>query len=275
MSTSHHNAAVRDVDDIDFAAAVLEESYNRPVVVDFWAPWCGPCRSLGPTLERLAGNANGSWTLAKVNVDNNQQLAQKFRVQGIPAVKAFVDGKQVAEFTGAIPESQITAWLAGFVAAPVDTHLEQLLHLAQTDVHAALQGFAALIAAQPHNDAARLAYARLLIRRTDPAALPVLQGIDAQSPRHEQAQGYIQLAHALQELHPADDVVAARYQAALQAFVADDVDTALAEMLKLVQSARAWNSDAARKTFLAMLQALGNAHPAVPDARRALAAALF
>lgn len=266
-------APIRDVDDIDFATAVLDASYDHPVVVDFWAPWCGPCRSLGPTLERLAVAANGAWTLAKVNVDNNQRLSQSFRVQGIPAVKAFVDGKPVAEFTGALPESQVTAWLAGFVKPKNDPHLDALLANAAANPHAAEQGLAALISAQPGNDVARFAYARLLMRRNDGAATTILDGVSG--PLAEQARGLKEIAAALQEAHAADDPVAQRFQSALQAFLADDIDGALHGMLLLVQTARGWNNDAARKTYLAMLQALGNSHAVVPQARRDLAAALF
>jgi putative thioredoxin len=273
MTTNHAHTPVRDVDDIDFAAAVIEASYDHPVVVDFWAPWCGPCRSLGPTLERLAGAAAGSWSLAKVNVDNNQQLSQRYRVQGIPAVKAFVDGKQVAEFTGAIPESQITAWLAGFVKPRRDDHTDALIAKAAVDPQGAEQGLAALIAQQPQNDVARFAYARVLMRRNDGAAAAVLQGVTGALA--DQARGLQTIAAALQEVHPADDPHAVRFRAALQAFLDDDVETALDGLLALVIGARSWNQDAARTTYLALLQALGPTHPLVGPARQRLASALF
>lgn len=111
-------ALVVDASDLDFDERVIDRSRTVPVVVDFWAPWCGPCRSLGPVLEGLAGEAGGRWELVKVNVDDSPGLAVRYGIQGIPAVKAFREGKEVAQFVGAQPRPQVEHWLNGFLPDP-------------------------------------------------------------------------------------------------------------------------------------------------------------
>ena len=106
---------------VDFQADVIEESWTRPVLVDFWAAWCGPCRILGPTLEKLAQEAGQPWTLVKVNTDLQPELAMKFNIQGIPAVKLFINGELISEFVGALPEDQVRGWL--------DEHLPNSMRL--------------------------------------------------------------------------------------------------------------------------------------------------
>ncbi len=273
MTAHDSRGYIQDVDDIDFASAVIDASFDRPIVVDFWAPWCAPCRTLGPILERLAATGRGAWSLAKVNVDQNQALSQRFNVQGIPAVKAFVNGSVVAEFNGAIPESQISPWLAGFVMTQPDETTVELDALAETDIDAALRSYAAVLSAQPTNDTARLGYARLLIVRNDSEAIPVLRQVTG--PLKDQAIGWIHLAACAQEVYSANDDVAPIYVNALQAFFTNEHTRALSEMLALVIRARTWNDDAARKAYLAMLQALGTTHPIVALARNELAIALF
>ena len=147
-----------DVSTAQFEAEVIERSKLGPVVVDFWAPWCGPCRTLGPVLERLeaegrkADGTGATWTLVKVNTDENQALGQRFQIQGIPAVKAFVDGKVVADFVGAQPEAKVREWLNGFLPDPAALAAAAARKAAAAGDAAAAAGlYASALAHDPQN----------------------------------------------------------------------------------------------------------------------------
>ncbi len=150
---------IHDVAEVDFQHQVLERSAEVPVVVDFWAEWCGPCRTLGPALEQAVSSRGGKVDLAKVDVDANQQLASAFRVQGIPAVKAFRDGEVVAEFTGAVPPAQIEAFLDRILPSEA----EELGKAAGAEGDEA--GLREALAMEPGNKPIVLALARLLLAR--------------------------------------------------------------------------------------------------------------
>jgi putative thioredoxin len=280
------SANVIDVDERDFSSAVLERSRDTPVVVDFWAPWCGPCRVLGPTLERLANSADGAWVLAKVNVDHNQRLAGQFGVQGIPAVKAFRDGRVVSEFTGALPERDVRAWLKQLVPSEIEQLVAQAQVLEKSDPAAAAALYRRVVQADPDHADGLLGLGRVLTLQSDPEAESVLRRIKAGTPQHVAAQSLIDLAGFLagapDDLAAARDHLAhdphsslARWQLAGALARAGQWEDALRHLLALVQRDRGFGDDGARRAMLAIFALLGERDPVAAQYRRQLASALF
>ena len=281
------SAAVIEVDERSFQAQVLERSRSVPVVVDFWAPWCGPCRVLGPTLEKLAKESNGAWVLAKINVDNNQRLAQMFRVQGIPAVKAFRDGKLADQFEGALPESQVRAWLKRLLPAEANDPLAAARELEERAPDEAAARYRLALGQNPDDHDALLGLGRLLVQQGEAEGAEALKQVPANSPHYAAAQGWLALAEFFGEARtskpdalqaqvaaqPGD--IDARYKrAALQARNRR-YDGAIEQLLAIVGRNRAFRDDGARKMLLALFAVLGDQHPLVAPARRKLANLLF
>jgi putative thioredoxin len=260
---------------------VLERSKRQPVVVDFWAPWCGPCRVLGPVLEKLAREGGGAWVLAKVDTDQSQELARRFGIQGIPAVKAFKDGKVVAEFVGAQPEPKVRAWLEGVV--PKESAMlagRAALALAAGDTAGAERLFAEALTKDPEEPEALLHLARLALDRGDKTAAQLL--LAKLRPRDSAAR-----AADVERLHlaieaPALDPAAAgspdpgvRYGQALALAAAARYEEALDLLLGLVKSDRAWGDDAARKAMLRIFDVVGVRSPLADTWRARLSMELF
>lgn len=273
------SAPVIDVNEADFASAVLERSASVPVVVDFWAAWCGPCRTLGPILERLAAEMQGAFVLAKIDVDRNKQLAAQFGVQGIPAVKAFRDGKIIDQFEGALPESRVRAWLKRLVPSDTDRLVADAAERERSDLRAAAELYRQALSADPGSGPARLGLGRALTLQADPEARDVLQQIPSGTPEHPAAQALLQLSDLLgaadgDESAPADDSGGRWRRAALHARAGEWAE-ALPLLLAIVQRDRAFGQDAARRAMLAIFMLLGEREPLVVRYRQQLASALF
>lgn len=247
--------SVVEVNEASFTRDVLDKSHEVPVVVDFWAEWCGPCRSLGPVLERLATEAGGAWVLAKVDVDANQRLAAAAGVQGIPAVRAFKDGKQIAEFVGALPEAQVREWLQQLGPSAVDLEMEHAAHLeAAGDVAGALAGYRRVLDAEPGRGEAKSAIARLeLAERASVTDRAELLARVATAPNDLDA------AIALSDIE----------------MQSGEVESALERLVSLVRITAGDERERVRKHLLVLLDTLPVDDERSMTARRSLSAALF
>jgi putative thioredoxin len=263
-----------EITEKNFETEVLRRSYETPVVVDFWAPWCGPCRTLGPVLDQLAGEANGTWVLAKVNTDVAQQLATDYRIQGIPNVKAFVNGKVVDEFAGALPRHMIEQWLKKIIPSDTDKSIVAARgYLKDGLFDQALPILEAAHVDEPQRVDVRIYLAELYARTNKVnRAAEILASIpEYEQDKHPKDFGTAWLlveaaqaatrGDAAQRLQAAPDDLQARWDLALAKAAAGDYEEALRQLLELFKKNRAWNSEAARKGMVRLFKVQGDDHP--------------
>lgn len=278
-----HAANVYDVTDADFEQAVIARSAEVPVLVDFWAPWCGPCHRLGPVLEKLAREMAGAFVLAKVDTDQNPAAATRYQVRGIPHVSLFVNGAVAGQFVGALPEEQVRAFLSQHCPSPVDALItEGRQHLARGDQAAARDAFERALAMAPESTAAHLALARLALRRRDLQAVDAHLGhIPPLAGEHEAGEHVRQAAALVREVAGDRQAVQARVAAApddLEARFALGVHLladgqyreALEALVGVAEQDRKWRDEAARKAMLTVFGLVGVRDPLSNEYRRKL-----
>jgi putative thioredoxin len=291
-------AAVKEGSTETFMTDVIEGSRDRVVIVDFWAPWCGPCKQLGPALERAVTSTKGAVQLVKINVDQNQDLAREMRVQSIPAVYAFFQGRPVDGFLGAVPESQVKSFVdrlmrvsghkpAGAAAADLLAQADEALSSGRLEVAEDL--YHDVLAEDPNSAEALAGVLRLRVARGEVAAaremLDNLPPELANAPAITAARSAVDLA----EQGPAPGSVAelearlardpndhqARFDLAAALYAEGRLEPAVDQLLDLVKRSREWNDQAARKQLLKLFDALGPTHPLTVAGRRRLSSLLF
>tara|TARA_B100000674_G_scaffold93391_1_gene65834 strand:+ start:3218 stop:4123 length:906 start_codon:yes stop_codon:yes gene_type:complete len=290
-------SVIKEVSEATFMQDVIEASKEKPVIVDFWAPWCGPCKTLGPQLEEAVKAANGAITMAKVNVDENQMIAGQMQVQSIPTVFAFANGQPVDGFQGAVSASEIKAFVDRVVAAnggEVGSGLDSAIKSAEQmllegDFEAAIETFSAILEEDPNNLKSYVGLIKCYIAINDlDQAEAILNGAPieiSQSSEIESVHAQIELAKQARDAGPISDLALlveekpddhdARFQLAQALHGAGQIEEAVDQLLELFRRDREWNDGAAKSQLLIIFEALEPNNAIVLSGRRQLSSMIF
>ena len=288
---------IKEVSEATFMQDVVEASKEKPVIVDFWAPWCGPCKTLGPQLEEAVNSANGTVTMAKVNVDENQMIAGQMQVQSIPTVFAFVDGQPVDGFQGAVSASEIKAFVERVVAAnggQAESGLDSAVASAEQmleegDLEAAIETFSAILQEDSNNlkSFIGLIKAHLALGELDQAEA-ILNGMPSEisrNPEVESLHAQIELAKQALDAGPINELKQlvdqnsddheSRFRLAQALHGAGQVEDAVNHLLELFKRDREWNDGAAKSQLFVIFEALEPNDAIVLNGRRKLSSLIF
>jgi len=270
---------------LDFQKDVIEASKTIPIVVDFWAEWCGPCKILTPVLEKLAGEANDTWKLVKVNSDEHQQLSAEYGISGIPAVKMFSGGKIIAEFVGALPEAQVHRWLDENIPTESRKLFEEAKKvLSDGDKSKAQNLFEQVINANPNNFEARILRAELIFEADGEKALDLVKDVPEDNPLYKNAQAIQTLSRLLNSFESiskqaqesdASPEAWGHYLKGIQALQGHDYDAALKNWIEAIAIDKTIDDDGPRKACIALFGWLGQEHELMKKYHRSFTSALF
>ena len=258
----------------DFGRDVIEASRQQPVMVDFWAPWCGPCQALGPVLEKLATEDEAGWSLVKVNTDQHPDISQQYGIRGIPAVKLFVDGEVVDEFTGVLPEYAVRQWLEKAIPSAAKRKVDEAERaLDSGDEAAARRLLEDVLKEEPENPKAKVLLGRVLVFEDPERAASLVESAAFAGA------GYVQLGDAVKTLAEfgkvadddstlPDEQGKGDYGAAARAMQEGRYGAAVDALIEVLKANRYFHDDAARKAGVALFTLLGEQHEVSRSKRR-------
>jgi len=262
----------------NFQKDVIEKSFDKPVLVDFWAEWCGPCKMIGPVLERLAEENKETWELVKVDTDNNQQIAMQYGIRGIPNVKLFKDGKVINEFTGALPEPAIKDWLKKSILSKFTDQIEHAkIYLAKGDLTTARAMLEDIHKGDINNSEVKVLLAKVLLFENQKEALRLTQNVDENLANIELAEAINNLAELLNrdEKSFADGEVREKYFSAINDVRKQNFDSALTNLIEIIRIDKNYDDDGARKVCIAIFKFLGEDNKITLKHRRDFGSALY
>jgi putative thioredoxin len=264
----------------NFEYEVIEQSFRLPIVVDFWAPWCGPCQFLGPIIEKLAAEAEGKWELVKVNVDEHPDISQMFHIRGIPAVKMFAKGRVVAEFSGALPEGQIRQWLKTHIPSEVDDWVFAAENLfAEEKMGEAKALLEKALAIEPQHPQAAFQLAKIVLLE-DPNRAEGLLHIALHEPKNiifiESMQKMVKLLQIAHRPELLEDVpVKPIFLTGLKSLSEREFGAALEKFIQVVTINKSFHHEAAKDACIAIFHYLGEQHDITKQYRRKFSMALY
>ncbi len=285
--------SIIDINQDQFVTEVVEKSKTTPVIVDFWAPWCGPCKQLTPILENLVNKKNGKVILAKINVDENKGIASQLNIQSIPTVYGFVDGRPIDAFQGAQPESKIETMIDKLIEATPGNELPKLLEEANVlfkdqKFEEALKEYENLIAMDPGNPTAIIGLLRCLVQlKRHDEAKEILNSLDEELLKHEDISKIKKLINSLgsdngDNINELKSIVLKepnnkekRFELAEKYLLSNQTEMGFNELLYLFDQDSKWNDEAAKKKLLEYFDLLGFNDPHVSEARKKLSSLMF
>jgi len=262
----------------DFQIDVIEKSFDKPVLVDFWAEWCTPCRMIGPVLEKLAEENKENWELVQVDTDKNQQVSMKYGVRGIPNIKLFRNGEVINEFTGALPEPAIKEWLKKSIPSKFADRIEQakfLLNIGNiSDAKIILED---IHSGDVNNNEVKVLLAKILLFEDQKEAIRLTQNVDGELNNVELAEAIGTLAEFLNRdtKNLAESEVREKYTCAINDLRKKDFDSALTKFIDVIRTDRTYDDDGSRKACIAIFKYLGEDHETTLNHRRDFGSALY